>query len=159
MTHVRRLLSPLILACLPLPGMAAATDAAPPALRITVGVYFEKDGQYLEQPQELVFETGMACFVWSRQSPGHETLEGAKGLAAVDSPHLHYNAAGQTSFVDGIFRWTEYGPEHDEAAVRERCAADRDGETGKWVSETDYFREQHYDRPPYFLRIKSVAPR
>ena len=157
MTAACRLLAPLVLAALPLAGAAVAENAAPP-VRITVGVYFQKDGSYLEQPQELVFETGTACFVWSRQSPPHEALPGAKGVEAADEPHLHYNAAGKASFTDGIYRWTEYGPEHQEAAVRERCEADRDGEPDKWVSETAYFREQHYDRPPYFLKIKKGEP-
>lgn len=158
MTIARLRLPPLLATCLLPLGMAAADDAGEPATRITVGVYFEKDGDHVEQPQELVFETGTDCLVWSRQSPPHETLPGAKGVEAVDEPHLHYNAAGKTSFIDGIFRWTEYGPEHTEAAVEERCAADRDDEPDKWVSETEYFREQHYDQPPYFLKIKKVEP-
>ncbi|MFC3229555.1 hypothetical protein ACFOGJ_20070 [Marinibaculum pumilum] len=157
MTAAHRLLAALLLAGLPLAGTATAAETAAP-MRITVGVYFQKDGAYVEQPQELVFETGTACFVWSRQNSPHEALPGAKGVEAVDEPHLHYNAAGKTSFVDSTFRWTEYGPEHEEAAVAARCAADRDGEPDKWVSETDYFREQHYDRPPYFLKIKKVEP-
>jgi len=154
----RWLLPVLLWACLLLAGGQAVHADAQPKVRVTVGVYFEKDGTYVEQPQQLVFETGEACFVWSRQSGPHDTLPGAKGLEAVDVPHLHYNAAGAMSYVDGVFRWTEYGPEHVEAAARERCEADRDGEHGKWVSETDYFREQHWDQPPYFLKIKRVDP-
>lgn len=154
----RWLFSALLLVCLQLMGAQTVLADAQPNLRITVGVYFEKDGAYVEQPQQLVFETGQACFVWSRQSGPHDTLQGVKGLEAVDVPHLHYNAAGAMSYVDGVFRWTEYGPEHVEAAARERCEAERDGESGKWVSKTDYFREQHWDQPPYFLRIKRVDP-
>ena len=147
MTKVGRFLAVLLLA---IPALAPAAKKESGSLRITVGVYFEENGEYIVQPQQLVFETGTPCFVWSRRAPADED---------VNEPHLHWNAADDTSYEDGVFRWTEYGPEHSEAAIRERCAAKRDGETGKWVSETEYFREQHWDRPPYYLKIKQVEPR
>jgi len=131
----------------------AVSLSASPDLRVIVGVYFKVDDDYILQDQELVFDVGVPCYTWHRTSGPHE------GDDPRDEPHEHYNAADETSYIKETFRWTEYGPEHDEKAVKKRCEDGREGEEGKWVNWTDYFPEAHGDNDPYYLKIKDVVER
>ncbi len=54
--------------------------------------------------------------------------------------HDHFNAADETSYVDDVFTWTEYGPEHSQEDIDATCAAGEDGVT-KSVNSTDYYED------------------
>ncbi len=75
----------------------------------------------------LDFPVGDPCHTWEREAdPDEHDSE----------PHQHYNAADRTAFLDGTFRWTEYGPEHSQEDIDKRCAADDRGTT-KYATLTD----------------------
>ena len=115
---------------------------------VVVGVYFEDDGVFTEQPQELKFEVGVHCYTWTRKSSAsHDDYE---------EGHLHYNASDESTYEDGTFRWTEYGPEHSQADIDTRCGDAVEGEEGKWVNWTEYFKEDHGVGRPYYLKIKGL---
>ena len=69
-------------------------------------------------------EVGVHCFSWSRSTQGHPEQD---GLAENLNSHDHFNAADETSYVDGIYSWTEYGPEHSQAEIDATCEAGIEG--------------------------------
>lgn len=126
-----------------------ATFPATDATVVTVGVYTQDDPDcYVDTGKTLVFEVNASCHVWTRTSQGHD-ING--DLEAVDGVHDHFNAGDDMSYVDGVFTWTEYGPEHNQEAIEATCA---NGEAGvvKSVTATDYFE----DHGGLFLRIIDV---
>jgi hypothetical protein len=111
---------------------------------VTVGVYtMGGDGSYTDTGIELVFEVGVECQTWSRMTMMGDMVD--------PDPHLHYNAADDTSYDGTTFTWTEFGPEHDQAGIDATCAAGMNGAT-KSVNATDYYE----DHDGVYLRIKSV---
>jgi hypothetical protein len=126
---------------------------APPSagtVTITVGVYeMDDSGGYTAlNVDPLVFDVGVSCQMWDRVARAHGSLG---GLDAAEEAHDHFNAGDDTSWVDGTFTWTEYGPEHSLGDAEVTCAAGVGGVT-KSVTETDYFE----DKPGVYLRIDSV---
>ena len=69
-------------------------------------------------------EVGKSCYSWSRSSQGHPAQN---GLAENLNSHDHYNAADQTSYSNGIYNWTEYGPEHSQSEIDTTCGAGTGG--------------------------------
>lgn len=112
---------------------------------VTIGVFLpEGDGYKRLEDRDLVMEVGVPCFVWARLTAGTERDPGE---------HLHYNAADKTSYVDGVFTWIEYGPEHSDEDIRTRCAIGENPSREKHVTWTEYFEEQHGDQDPYYLKL------
>ena len=124
-------------------------DTADEVVTVIIGVYtLDEQGNYVDENADLVFEVGVPCYSWTRTSMGHDAM---MNLEAVEGQHDHYNAGDETSYVDGIFTWTEYGPEHSQEDIDETCAAGMMGVT-KSVSSDDYYE----DHNGLYLRIKSV---
>lgn len=90
----------------------------------------------------------MPCFVWTRTAQPHDEF---LDLEPVDEVHDHYNAAGESSYVDGVFSWVEFGPEHDRDGIDTTCGAGVDG-VGKSVTMDDYFE----DHSGIYLRLHSI---
>jgi len=135
------------------PDAAAGPDMGPEAtdLTATVGAYTrDADGNYVDTGRTLVIGVGVPCFGWTRTARGHEMIAEV-GLPAVEGEHDHYNAAGESSYVDGVFTWVEFGPEHDQDAIDATCAAGVDG-VSKSVTADDYFE----DHGGLFLKLHSV---
>ena len=115
---------------------------------VTMGVYRLVGETYEDTGRTLVIEVGESCFTWSRVSPGHDDMG---GLPPIAEPHDHFNAADNSSYVDGVVTWTEYGPAHDAPGAQADCARGTDGTT-KMVNADEYF----FDHNDVYLRIVSV---
>ena len=116
---------------------------------VTIGVFTkDEQGNYVDSGKTLYFEVGVPCYSWTRSAQPHEQTG---YLEAVDEVHDHYNAGDETSYVAGVFTWTEYGPEHTQADVDAVCAAGEDGVT-KSVTADDYYE----DHGGLYLRIISL---
>jgi len=125
-------------------GLSTPTTAPTDPQFVTVGVFaLESDGTYTDLGRDITFEIGVPCFSWDRTSPPHDTY--------TDS-HPHYNASDDMLYVDGVFSWTEYGPEHAQDDIDATCAAGDLGEE-KWASWDEYKEEQHGNFDPYYLKI------
>ncbi len=116
---------------------------------VTVGVFTqEDDGCYVDTGKTLVFDIDEECFVWTRTAQGHDDNG---GLEAVDGVHDHFNAGDEMSYVDGVFTWTEYGPEHNQEDIEATCGLGEDGFV-KAVNATDYYA----DHGGLYLRIIDI---
>ena len=116
---------------------------------VTVGVYTKDDqGDYIDTGKTLFFEVGVECYSWTRSSQPHESIG---NLEAVEEVHDHYNAGDNTSYVDGVFTWTEYGPEHTQENIDTTCAAGVDG-VEKSVTAEAYYE----DHGGLYLKIIAV---
>ena len=116
---------------------------------VTVGVYTQSDEDcYIDTGRTLFFEVDSACYVWTRTSQGHDENG---NLDAQEGAHDHFNAADDMSYTDGIFTWTEYGPEHSHEAIEDTCASGVDGVV-KSVSSVDYYA----DHGGLYLRIVDI---
>ena len=115
-------------------------------LIFTVRPYTQTDStQYtlIEAADPLAFTVGASCESWSREAK-------ADNIDATD-PHLHFNAASDI-FYNGVnFGWTEYGPEHSQQGIDERCTAGIAG-VSKVISVNEFLE----DHPGLFLRITSI---
>jgi hypothetical protein len=69
-----------------------------------------------------------------------------------ETPHDHWNAADDSTYIDDAFTWTEYGPYVTEDEIIAACAAGDDPSDPKTVTSSDYTEFQ----PGLFLKIKSV---
>ena len=127
----------------------AETTSPPEVTEVTIGVYTkDEQGNYQDTGKTLFFEVGVSCYSWTRQSMPHDEIG---NLEAIDDTHDHYNAGDNTSYIDGVFTWTEYGPEHTQGAIDETCAAGVDGVV-KSVHADDYYE----DHGGLYLRIISA---
>ncbi len=110
--------------------------------KVTLGVYTDNgDGTYNDTGKDLVIEVGVECFTWTRTAQADST---------VSTSHDHYNAADDSSYVDGVVTWTEYGPEHSQSDIDATCAAGTGGAT-KTADSTSYTQDKNF-----YLKIKSV---
>lgn len=110
---------------------------------VTVGVFQQAaSGSYVNTSRTLVYQVGSQCQTWSRTAQGDATNAGE---------HLHDNAATNVSYQGETVTWTEFGPEHSQAAIEATCAAGAGGVT-KSVNSTTYYQ----DHPGVFLRIVKV---
>jgi uncharacterized repeat protein (TIGR02543 family) len=111
---------------------------------VTLGVYKLTMGNYVDDNKDLVYTTGDACQTWSRTTQ--------EGDFHSDDPHLHFNAASNTSYdlATSAITWTEFGPEENQVDIDATCAAGLGGST-KTVNDVDY-----YSQGNFYLRIKSV---
>ena len=116
--------------------------------RVTVGAYEKQGDEYVDQNADLTYEVGASCQVWSRTALEH----GDPPPAGHEGTHDHWNAADDSSYVDGVFTWTEYGPFLTEAEVSDECSAGSNPSEPKSVTADDYTEFQ----PGLYLRIKSV---
>ncbi len=122
----------------------ATYEQADIATTVTLGVYKLTTGNYIDDNKDLVYITGDACQTWSRTK--------LEGDLHSDDPHLHFNAASNTSYdlATSAVTWTEFGPEENQTDIDATCAAGLGGAT-KTVNDIDY-----YSQGGFYLRIKSV---
>ena len=95
-------------------------------------------------------DVGVPCDSWERTETGH----GAQGnLEANYNSHSHYNAADNTSYVNGIYSWTEFGPEHTQANIDTTCSIGTGG-VNKTANSDNYTADVNI-----YLKIDSVTTR
>jgi hypothetical protein len=68
-------------------------------------------------------EVGKSCYSWSRTTAVAHTVNGVSYPAG----HNHFNAADNTSYANGVYNWTEYGPEHSQSEIDATCSAGKEG--------------------------------
>ena len=146
---MRRILGCSILALTACAGTSGGDTAGDGTTFVTVGAYELVDGDYVDRNADLTYEVGATCQIWSRtsQEHGNPPPEGHEG------EHDHWNAADASTYVDGAFTWTEYGPFLTEAEVDAACGAGTDPSDPKTVTAEEYTEFQ----PGLFLRIKDVV--
>jgi hypothetical protein len=76
---------------------------------------------------------GKSCSSWSRTTSVSHTVNGV----TYNAGHYHYNAADNTSYENGVYSWTEYGPEHSQTEIDTTCTAG-DGGINKTVNSDNY---------------------
>jgi len=108
---------------------------------ITIGVYELVGTTYIDQNKDIQHIVDLSCESWSRTALA-DTIDSS-------GSHLHYNAASTKSYDGTDFLWTEYGPEHSQAAIDTTCNIGSGG-VSKSVNSTDYLS----DTGTTYLRIK-----
>jgi hypothetical protein len=113
---------------------------------VTVGVYKFENNDYVDLNKDLIYTVGANCETWTRTAPADDVNS---------ESHLHYNAQNGSTYVDGVFTWYEYGPEHDQDSINTTCANGDNAVDGveKSISTTVYHAQGNFH-----LKIKSVAP-
>jgi hypothetical protein len=113
---------------------------------VTIGVFTKNNqGEYDDTGKTLYFEVGVPCYSWTRSAQAHDATE---YLEEENEIHDHYNAGDNTSYQDGVFTWTEFGPEHTQEAIESTCNIGEDG-VEKAVTADNYYE----DHGGLFLRI------
>ena len=127
----------------------SASEAEPSSVsRVTVGTFIEQGGDFVDKDADLTYEVGASCQIWARSSQEH----GDPPPAGHEGSHDHWNAADGSTYEDGVFTWTEYGPFLTEAEIADACGAGSNPSDPKSVTADDYTEFQE----GLFLRIKSV---
>lgn len=102
---------------------------------------------YTERQGKIVFDMSDDVYYWSRLADGDRQNP--------EDGHPHYNAAADMFYIDGVFSWVEYGPEHSqeaiEALVEEGTAGTRKAVT--FGTENARFYRDHHG---LHLQIESV---
>lgn len=111
---------------------------------VTVGAYEFIDCEYVDRNADLTYEVGATCQIWSRTAQAHE---------GYPEPHPHWNAQSNSTYVNGVFTWTEFGPYHTEQEVVDACGSNTNPSEPKSVTAEEYTEFQ----PGLFLRIKEIT--
>lgn len=102
---------------------------------------------YTEVHGKIVFDMSDEVYYWSRLADGD--------MQNPEDGHPHYNAATDMFYIDGVFSWVEYGPEHSQedivALVEEGTAGTRKAVT--FGTENARFYRDHSG---LHLQIESV---
>ncbi len=113
---------------------------------VTVGVYVLDDPGYVNTGKDLVYTVGAECESWTRTASAHDQYS---------TEHDHFNAHKGSTYVDGVFTWYEYGPEHDQPSIDATCASGVNGVDGV-QKEVDAVNYTQYGN--FYMKIDSVSP-
>ena len=92
-------------------------------------------------------EVGKSCYSWSRTTSVSHVVDGVSYSAG----HYPFNAADNTSYANGVYNWTEYGPEHSQSEIDTTCAAGTEGKV-KTANSDNYTADV-----TIYLKIDSVT--